>query len=220
MALRLFHVTEFAQSSISPAAQRSSWHPTTVLVLISLWITSAGNLPLWREISRAPEAALAGHGVFSLSLYFALLCFTSLGLLLTVVNWAPLLKLVVTVLLWLTALNTELLWTGQTALLLDVAHLHDNLGALITHISRRPWWQHLLCLGLLAALPTLWLWNINIRRVRLSRRFPQNLLMTLVWAIALAAIWFVGRNSLLPVLQNTRWIDLLSPFNTLLSLVQ
>lgn len=220
MALRLFHVTEFAQSSISPAAQRSSWHPLTVLTLISLWLTLAGNLPLWREISRAPEAAYAGHGALSLSLYLALLCLTSLGLLLTLVNWPPLLKVVATLLLWLTALNAELLWTGQGALLLDAAHLHDNLGPLITHLSRLPWWQHLMCLGLLAAAPSLWLWNINIRRVRLGRRFPQNLLMALVWAIALATIWFIGRGSFLPVLQNTRWIDGLSPFNTLMSLVR
>lgn len=219
MGLRLFHVTEFAQSSISPAAQRSSWHPATVLVLMSLWLTLAGNFPLWREISRAPEAALAGHGAFGLSLYFALLCLAGLGLLLTVLNWAPLLKIAVIVLLWLTAFNTELLWTGQTALLLDTAHLRSTLGPLITHISTLPWWQHLVCLGLLAALPTLWLWNINIRRVRLSRRLPQNLLLVLIWTGVLTAIWFIGRNSLLPVLQNTRWIDLLTPFNTLLSLL-
>ena len=220
MALRLFHVTEFAQSSISPAAQRSSWHPTTVLVLINLWITLAGNVPLWRAISRAPEAALAGHSVFGLTLYFALLCATSLGLLLTAFNWSALFKIVATMLLWLTALNTELLWTGQTALLLDVGHLKSDLGGLITHVSQRPWWQHLVFLGLLAALPTLWLWNLNIRRVRLGRRFPQNLLLALFWATALAAVWFIGRNSFLPVLQSTPWIDLLTPFNTLLSLVR
>ncbi|EYC52933.1 hypothetical protein AZ34_13665 [Hylemonella gracilis str. Niagara R] len=218
MALRLFHVTEFAQSSISPAAQRSSWHPLTVLTLISLWLTLTGNLPLWREISRAPEAAYAGHGAFGLSLYLALLCLTSLGLLLTLFNWSPLLKVFAIVLLWLTAVNAELLWTGQGVLLLDTAHLQNTLGPLITHLSHLPWWQHLLWLGLLAGLPTLWLWNINIRRVRLSRRLPQNLLMILVWAVALAAVWFIGRDSLLPVLQGTRWLDGLSPFNTLLSL--
>jgi hypothetical protein len=44
--------------------------------------------------------------------------------------------------------------------------------------------------------------------------------MILVWAIALAMIWFIGRDTFLPVLQNTRWLDGLSPFNTLLSLVR
>lgn len=219
MGLRLFHTTEFAQSSVSLASQRSSWHPTTVLVLICLWLTLAGNMPLWREISRAPEAALAGHGAFTLGLYFALLCLSALGLLLTALNWAPLLKTAITLLLWLTALNAQLLWTGQTALLLDTAHLHGNLGTLITHVSTLAWWQHLLWLGVLALLPTLWLWNLNIRWVRLSRRFPQNLLLALIWTGALVAIWLIGRNSLLPLLQNTRWIDLLSPFNTLLSLL-
>jgi glucan phosphoethanolaminetransferase (alkaline phosphatase superfamily) len=220
MALRLFHVTEFAQSTLSPAAQRSSWHPTTVLTLISLWLTVAGNLPLWREIARAPDAALAGHGGFSLGLYLALLCFTTLGLLLTVLNWAPLLKLSATVLLWLCAVNAELLWTGQTILRWDLAHLQSNLGPLITHLSRQTWWQHLLFLGLLAALPSLWLWNLNIRRVRLGRRLPQNLLLALVWAAALAALWFIGRNAFLPLLQTTHWGDWLSPFNTLLGLLR
>jgi glucan phosphoethanolaminetransferase (alkaline phosphatase superfamily) len=216
MGLRLFHVTEFAQSSVSPAAQRSSWHPATLLMLAALWLTLAGNAPLWRALAQADETLLAGHGAFALGLYFALLCFASLGLLLTALNWQPLPRIVILVLLWLAALNTELLWAHQNALTLNATQLHQ-LTPQLNILAALPWWQHLLCFGLIAALPSFWLWRRRVRRVRFGRRLPQNLLLALVWAVLLVALWLAGRHSFIPLLQNPHWLELLTPANTLLS---
>ena len=53
----------------------------------------------------------------------------------------------------------------------------------------------------------------------LPARLPQNLLLALFFSCLLATIWFAGRGALLPLLQEQpRWLELLSPFNTLLSL--
>jgi hypothetical protein len=89
----------------------------------------------------------------------------------------------------------------------------------VAQLRALPVWQSLLGFGLLALVPTLWLWSVRIRRVALLHRVPQNLLLLTVFALVLALVWFGGRSVLLPLLQDQpRWLELLSPFNTLLSL--
>lgn len=212
MGLRLFHITEFAQSMLSPAAQRESRHPALLLLLASLWLAVAGNLPLWRELVRLP---MDGAQLLWIALCFGLLTTAVLGALLSVLNWPWLLKLVITGLLWLGALNTLLLWAGHPPLRLAPA----TWPPLVAQVRALPLWLSLLVFGLLALGPTLWLLSVRLRRVVLLHRLPQNLLLLTVFALVLALVWFSGRTALLPLLQDQpRWLELLSPFNTLLSL--
>ena len=212
MGLRLFHITEFAQSMLSPSAQRESRHPALLLLLASLWLAVAGNLPLWRELVRLP---MDGGQLLWVALCFGLLTTAVLGMLLSVLNWPWLLKLVITGLLWLGALNTVLLWAGHAPLRLSPG----TWPPLLAQVRALPLWQSLLVAGLLALAPSLWLWSVRLRRVALLHRVPQNLVMLALFALVLAGIWFSGRAALLPLLQDQpRWLELLSPFNTLLSL--
>jgi len=212
MGLRLFHITEFAQSMLSPAAQRESHHPAVPLVLASLWLAVAGNLPLWRELVRLP---MDGGQLLWIALCFGLLTAAVLGALLSVLNWPWLLKLVITGFLWLGALNTLLLWAGHSALRLAPG----TWPPLLAQLRALPLWQSLLVFGLLALAPSLWLWNVRLRRVALLHRLPQNLVLLGLFALVVAAVWFGGRTALLPLLQDQpRWLELLNPFNTLLSL--
>lgn len=214
MSLRLFHITEFADSMLTPAAQRDARHPALLLLLASLWLALAGNVPLWRELSRLP---METGSLVWIGLCFALLTMAALGLLLSLLNWPWLLKGVITLLLWLAALNTALLWAGHAYL--STALLARGLPTVLAQLQSLPIWQLLLMLGLLALAPSLWLWQLRLRRVALPTRLPQNLLLALLCTCVLAAVWFAGRNSLLPLLQEQpRWLELLSPFNTLLSL--
>lgn len=212
MALRLFHITEFAQSMLSPAAQRESRHPALLLLLASLWLAVAGNFPLWRELVHLP---MAGAELLWITLCFGLLTTAVLGALLSVLNWPWLLKLVITALLWLGALNSLLLWTGHAPLRLNP----DAWPPLGAQLRALPLGQSLLVFGLLALLPTLWLWSVRLRRVPLLHRVPQNLLLLTVFTLVFALVWWGGRSALLPLLQDQpRWLELLTPFNTLLSL--
>jgi glucan phosphoethanolaminetransferase (alkaline phosphatase superfamily) len=214
MALRLFHITEFAQSMLTPAAQREAWHPARLLLLASVWLALAGNLPLWRELTRLP---MDGGQLLWIGLCFGLLITAALGALFSLLNWPWLLKLAITVLLWLSACNSLLLWTGP-------AGLHLSLQAadwqpLSAQLRALPLWQPLLAFGLLGLAPSLWLWQVRLRRVALLHRLPQNLLLLVLSCGLLALGWYAARQALLPLLQEQpRWLDLLSPFNTLLSL--
>lgn len=213
MGLRLFHITEFAQSMLSPAAQRESRHPALLLLLASLWLALAGNFPLWRELARLP---IDGGQLFWLGLCFALLTTALLGALLSLCNWPGLLRSLIIVLLWLTALNSLLLWSGHGALRLSLQPAFWQ--TLITQLRAIPVWQQLLVFGLLALAPTVWLWQVRLRRVAFMYRLPQNLVLLVLFTALLALVWFGARQALLPLLQDQpRWLELLNPFNTLLS---
>lgn len=214
MSLRLFHITEFADSMLTPAAQRDARHPAVLLLLASLWLALAGNVPLWRELSRLP---METSSLIWIGLCFALLSTAALGLLLSLLNWPWLLKGVLTLLLWLAALNTVLLLSGSAYLHIGVAA--QGLPALLAALGMPPLWQTLLLFAVLALMPSLLIWTLRLRRIPGLARLPQNLLLALLCACALGVVWFAGQGTLLPLLQDQpRWLELLSPFNTLLSL--
>lgn len=214
MSLRLFHVTEFAQSMLSPADQREARHPAQLLLLASLWLALAGNFPLWRELARLP---MDFGSQLWIALCFGLLTTAALGALLSLLNWSWLLKLGITGLLWLVALNTLLLWAGHSYL--SASLKPGTLQTIWTQLRAMPLWQPLVVFGLLALAPSVWMWQLSLRRIALASRLPQNLLLLLVFVCLLGGVWFLGKTALLPLLQDQpRWLELLSPFNTLLSL--
>ena len=58
-------------SSTAPSAPRRALHPAWVVALISLWLATACNLPLWQEVARLPgQGSLRGWGF---ALAFALI---------------------------------------------------------------------------------------------------------------------------------------------------
>jgi glucan phosphoethanolaminetransferase (alkaline phosphatase superfamily) len=214
MALRLFHVTEFAHTMLSPADQRDARHPALLLLLASLWLALAGNLPLWRELARLP---MDTDSLAWIGLCFALITAAALGLLLSLLNWPWLLKLSVTLLLWLAALNTLLLWTGHAYLSADA--VRQGLPAVPGQLRTISPWQTGMVFAALALLPSFWVWRLRLRRLALPTRLPQNVLLGLFCTCVLAGVWLAGQDMLLPLLQDQpRWLELISPFNTLLSL--
>jgi len=214
MSLRLFHVTEFAQSMLSPADQREARHPAQLLLWASLWLALTGNLPFWRELIRLP---MDGGSLLWIGLCFGLLTIAALGALLSLLNWPWLLKAVITLLLWLVALNSLLLWAGHGYLSTNLQP--GKVQAVWAQLRALPLWQPLLAFGLLALVPSVWMWQLSLRRVALASRLPQNMLLLLIFVCLLGLVWFLGKSALLPLLQDQpRWLELLSPFNTLLSL--
>lgn len=213
MGLRLFHVTEFAQSALTPTAQREASHPCRLLLLASLWLAIAGNLPLWRELSRLPMDL---SQLLWIGLCIVLLSTGAMAALLTLINWPWLLKLAVTTLWWLAVLNTALLWHAEAST--PSALLQPGWRAALAQLLRGSHWQ-LAAFGILAFLPALMLWRATMRRVSLPHLLPQNILCLLLCCSFVVLVWFAGRQSLLPLIQDQpRWLELLNPFNTLLNL--
>lgn len=206
--MRLFHITEFA-STLMTSSHRRARHPAKLVLYASLWIALVGNLPLWGELINLPESEPS----LGLMLKLGVLNTMALFLVLTVLNWAWLLRIAITALLWLTAFNALLLWTGGTPLdLAAFTHaktLESHVGALVRHLFALSWWQPTLVLGLIAFAPTIWLWNTMLRPVPFVQRLAQNLLLLLTTSCLFVIFWWLSR----PMQQVQDWIEHLTPFN-------
>lgn len=112
MALKLFHITEFAESTqLSPETQREALHPFSIVLLSSIWLTLVCNLPLWREFAQLPDVT---PGRWWLAAAWALMMVLGLSALLSPLCWRRTLRPALTLLLMLAAVNTHLMMTQGT----------------------------------------------------------------------------------------------------------
>jgi lipid A ethanolaminephosphotransferase len=218
MSLRLFHVTEFAQSQLlSPASQRNASHPYVVVLLFSLWLASIGNLALWQALYRVPDSG-AGKVWWS-GIVLALMMYCAVVMLLCVLNWRWTLKLLLTLLLLLAAFNAYYM-------------LSQNAGidaGLIKQIVKSPGaqfrallnWQWFFIITLMGVLPIVVLRRMSVRRTTLLRNLFQNLALFGFSAVVLASLWLFSHQMVLTLFKNQPQLrQLLNPFNVLQALAQ
>ena len=205
MSLKLFRVTEFAESVFfTPQSQRRAVHPAAVVLLACLWLASVGNLALWQSLwptlflsmpaglTALPESGSpAGWPALQGMVRLIALSVTLAGAMLvpvTLVCWRWTLKIGVTLLLIAAALGTCILWqqqqTGEAggvniALLTQLVFGPDrNLGRFFN-------WECALTVLLVALLPTILLWRTRVRRIS----FARNFLMNAIFLIAIYTVW-------------------------------
>jgi len=184
MSLKLFRITEFAQSSFffRPTAHKAV-HPLRVVALVSLWIATVGNLPLWQALSRLPELDNPRGLWFGLA--FAALVFAWNAALLTLVCWRWTLKPAVMLSLVSTALGGYFMLNYgvviDPTMMVNVMQTHpQEVRDLIT-------WQLVVALLLVALLPAIWLWKVQLRHLSLAQSVLTNVL-TLSGALALTLV--------------------------------
>lgn len=189
-SVKLFRVTEFAESIFaSPLAHRTSRHPLVVMLLVALWLATAGHWPLWQTLVTQAQAGAASLPML-LALGAELLLFALFWLALTA--WRGLMKPAITVLLFWTALGACLMWllrsSGEAVavtpgMLLQFLVKKESWGQLLN-------WQCGVTLLVVAVLPALLIWRRRIRRIPLM----QSLLVNTIILIAVYAflLWVSG----------------------------
>lgn len=208
MTLKLFHVTEFAESALlSPEAQREAIHPVTLLLLNSLWLAVVCNIPLWHELSHVP---LETGSRWWLGLRLALLMVFALTALLSLLRWRRIFKIVLTLLLLLAALNVPLMW--NQAHFFDLGAGLATLGAQLRAEASWPLAGLFLALGL---LPVLWLWHLPVRRIPLLATLLQNTALFIVACALLAGTWRFSASDVSALLRSQPQLhQLLNPFSS------
>lgn len=213
MSLRLFHVTEFAESEqLSPETQRKASHPLILILVSSLWLASVCNFPLWRELSRLP--GLPRELMLWLAPSLLLMMTVALCAILSLLNCRVLLKTTIVLLLLLSALNVNLQTAQGT--FIDTAMLSrpvgEHLSALRAGLSK----QTLLVLTTLALLPSIWLLSTRVRRLPLPRALLQNFLLFAGSCAVFAGLWWFAKSDVLTLFrQHSELQPLINPFNTL-----
>jgi glucan phosphoethanolaminetransferase (alkaline phosphatase superfamily) len=182
MSLKLFRSTGFS-SILSPGeTRRATTHPGWVVLAVSLWAGFACNVALWRGLW---AGAGLPHAV-ALGAFVAAACAALLSLL----GWRKTLKPAATLVLFLAALSACAIW-GQ-GLPLDGHVAEMRLSTLMIP----PWasllrWQVSLLLMVLAVVPTVWVWNAQLRRLPGPDQLSVNIAGMLIAAAALAASGFL-----------------------------
>lgn len=209
MAIRLFHLTEFADSAfLTPQAQRDAMHPLLATVLASLWLVLATNLPLWFFLMRGAPAADRPDWIgLTLATQMVLALWAGLALL----PWRRVLKPVLILLLLLAALNTHLLL--KHGMFLDGAAVQRALGATWPEVRAFVGWQLLATVLVLGVMPAFLLWRQPLRRRSFWQCLWQN---TLCIAVCAGLLWIWHDPATLQFIQAQR--PLLTPFNSLLAL--
>lgn len=209
MGLRLFHITEFAESSMfTPATQRESMHPFALMLLVCLWVALVGNLPLWQRLWNVP--GLGAGQLLWISIILALMMTCALSILSSLLNWRFVVKLALTLLLLLSAVNTDLLF--KHGKFIDAALLHRPLSELKPMMD----WQLLLLVTALGLIPSFWVWRMPLRRMTFRRNLTQNMAFFMISCTLLVGLLLVSLNNVLPQLRAQPQLrHLINPFNSL-----
>jgi lipid A ethanolaminephosphotransferase len=217
MALRLFHITEFAESRLlSPASQRDA-SPSFVLVLVSsLWLASICNLALWQALYRLPDTGAASNWWTGLGLALMMTC--ALVMLLSLLSWRWTFKLALTLLLVLTALNAFLMLTQGA--FLNAETLGRILRSPGVQLRAMLGWQLFAIVLLMGVVPSILLWRMPVRRTPLLRTLLENMALFAVAGIILYGLWLSNQQRMLELINNHPAVrQLFNPFNMIQSLV-
>jgi len=217
MALRLFHITEFAESRLlSPASQREANHPFVLVLLFSLWLASICNLALWQALSRLPDLGTGAAWRIGIGLTLMMTC--ALVMLLSLFNWRWTLKFSLTLLLLLAAFNVHFMLTQGTSINADlIRRILHSPGAQVRALLG---WQFFIIALLLGVVPVILLWQIPVRRTLLLPNLMQNLALFASAGLALAGLWLLNHQTLSTLLNNQPQLrQLLNPFHLIQSLV-
>ena len=189
--VKLFHVTEFAQSMLqSPQSHRSAIHPLWVALLVALWIATVGHWPLWQTMVLQTEP-----GSIRPALTLLLAAQIGLGALfwLALTGWRWLFK---------TAITGLLIWTalGCCAMGLQLASgdaVAVSPSTLLRFVSQPVNWgrmlngQCLLNVLLIAVVPATLIWRSRIRRIPVTSRIVMNAGLLLASYVLLR--WSLGQ---------------------------
>ena len=194
-----------------PSSSRAPWHPTALLLVLALWLATAGNLPLWRALWKLPEI----HGLQSVvtlgSLVLVVLAATVL--LLGLFLWPRWLKPAGIALLLITASSSYFM--SSYGIVIDSSMLTNvvqtDMGEALDLVS----WPLVVTLLLGAVLPGIWWWRQPVRRVGGRRLVLQQLGVGLLGLLVAVAMLWISFQDVASLMRNHKTLRyMINPFNT------
>jgi lipid A ethanolaminephosphotransferase len=180
-------------------------------------MASICNLPLWQALLRLSDS---GSGkVWWIGIGLALMMACALVMLLSLLTWHRILKISLTLLLMLVALNAYFMLTQHV--FIDASMIMRILKNPGTQLRPLLNWQFLLIVSLLGVLPAVVLWRMPLRRTPLMQNLAQNLAVFVGACVVLAGLWLYSYQPVLSLISNQPQLrQLFNPFNMLQTPVQ
>jgi glucan phosphoethanolaminetransferase (alkaline phosphatase superfamily) len=181
MSLKLFRSTGYS-SLLTVGETRASVHPGWIVVACSTWAGFVCNVALWRELGGSAVEGASLVQALALGLFVTAACAIALSLL----AWRRTLKPASTFVLVASALAACAIWVQSIPI--DDTLRDRPLASLVLP----PWasllrWQVAVLLVVLAAVPVVWVWNTQLRRLPGPRQLTVNLGAAAIAAVVLGA---------------------------------
>jgi lipid A ethanolaminephosphotransferase len=206
----MFPSLSLAPSSGTRHAQ-PMWRPVHAVWMLSLWLTVAGNLPLWlrvNELVGTPAqrlALLGGFGLVVLGITAALL---------SLLAWPRVFRPVATALVLVSAFNTHFML--QYGAVIDPTMVANIVQTDVREVRDLMSWTLPLTVLLVAGLP---LWVIWRRPLVLRHWLPQtgrNVLGAFIGVVAVVAATLLTYQDLASLMRNHKELRyMVNPVNTL-----
>ena len=204
------------QAAPQPVAQaHQPLHPAWVVVLISAWLATACNVPLWREVVQLPgQGSLRGWGF---ALAFALIVAAGNAALLSLLAWRRTLKPAAAVLVVMAAFGTYFMMAYGIAI--DASMLVNVMQTDVHEAGDLLSWRMLFTVLGLAAPPLLWLYKQPVRQLRPLRHAAHNgLLLAGAVAVIVVCLLMVFQDFASTMRNHTKLRYLINPLNTVYAL--
>jgi lipid A ethanolaminephosphotransferase len=158
-----------------------SIHPSRLILMVSVWLATVGNLPLWLEMSRLPGMNDLGGLWFGIS--FALLVVALTCISLSLLCWRLTLKSVISVFMLVAAFGGYFM--VSYGVVIDSAMMVNVLQTDLRESRDLVSWKMFLTVVLFALIPMMWLWRTQVKRLTVVQHIGHNALL-FVFGIVLA----------------------------------
>ncbi|MBD9394512.1 phosphoethanolamine transferase [Acidovorax sp. ACV01] len=212
--LLLPHLATGAPPQPASTATRAL-HPAWVVVLISTWLATACNVPLWREVAQLPgQGSLRGWGF---AIAFALIVAAGNAALLTLLAWRWTLKPAAAVLVVMAAFGAYFMLAYGVAI--DASMLTNVLQTDVHEAGDLLNARMLATVLALAVPPLLWLLRRRVQRLSPLRHAAHNgLLLAGSIAIIVVCLLLVFQDFASTMRNHTKLRYLINPLNSVYAL--
>ena len=153
------------------APARRPWHPLSLLLVLALWLSTAGNLPLWRVLWALTDSHSLRTGLGLLG--FGLIVVAATTALLSLLVWPHWRKPVGVLLLMVAAANSYFMHTY--GIVIDPTMMANTVQTDVREVRDLLSWSLLAVLALGVVLPGWWWWRQPVQQLTARRLVGRQL---------------------------------------------
>jgi lipid A ethanolaminephosphotransferase len=192
-------------------------HPFWLVGWVSLWMATAGNVALWRELAQLQLLDGVRGSLFALSVTALLVALLS-GLIGTLA-WRATLKPVLTLLLLVSAFSAHFMMTYHVVL--DTTMMTNVLQTQPREARELLGWRLFATVLVIGVIPSMLVWRTPLRRIPWSRRLIQNAALTVGSLAAAVAVLLAAFQPMSSAMRNHRHVrHLANPLNVVQAIGQ
>lgn len=187
------------------------WHPTTLLLVLALWLTTAGNLPMWLTVWQLPETQ--GFKAVTTLGSLILILLSMVTWLLLMVVWPKWLKPAGLVFMAVVTSSSYFMLTYRVVI--DPSMIANVVQTDVREVRDLLSWSMLGALLLGVVLPGIWWWRQPVKRVPVKSLLVRQLgLFVLAWALMFVFVWASFQDLASLMRNHTQLRYMANPFNS------